>query len=98
MHILEITKHDIPVEEQNRIDGCAGIEKGSLVATAGGAVGSIIERVINAHGQSKILFETDYPVIDFKHAVEELEELEFRETAKRRLLVENAARVYHLED
>jgi uncharacterized protein len=55
-------------------------------------------KFINTRGQDKVLFGTDYPVIDFKRAMEELEKLELRETAKRKLLVENAVRVYRLED
>ncbi|RMG05463.1 MAG: amidohydrolase [Acidobacteria bacterium] len=53
---------------------------------------------INTRGQDKVLFGTDYPVVDFKRAIEELNKLEIRETAKRKLLVENAVRVYNLED
>lgn len=53
---------------------------------------------INTRGQDKVLFGTDYPVIGFKRAIEELNKLELRETAKRKLLFENAVRVYNLED
>ncbi len=44
------------------------------------------------------MFGTDYPVVGFKRAIDELDKLELRETPKRKLLVENAARVYGLED
>ncbi len=53
---------------------------------------------INTRGQDKVLFGTDYPVIGFKRAMEELDKLELREIPKRKLLVENAVRVYNLEE
>lgn len=53
---------------------------------------------INSRGQDKVLFGTDYPVLPFKKAMDELDKLELRETPKRKLLVENAVRVYNLED
>lgn len=55
-------------------------------------------KFINSRGQDKVLFGTDWPVVDFKRAVEELDKLELREGPKRKLLVENAVRVYQLED
>jgi predicted TIM-barrel fold metal-dependent hydrolase len=53
---------------------------------------------INTRGQDKVLFGTDYPVVDFRRAMEELDKLELRDGPKRKLLVENAARVYQLEN
>jgi hypothetical protein len=55
-------------------------------------------KFINTRGQDKVMFGTDWPVVGFERAMRELDELELRETAKRKLLVENAARVYKLED
>lgn len=55
-------------------------------------------KFINSRGQDKVLFGTDYPVLPFKKAMDELNKLELRETPKRKLLVENAVRVYGLED
>ena len=40
---------------------------------------------------------TDWPVIDFKRAVEEIDALDLREGPKKKLLWENAIRVYNLE-
>ena len=54
-------------------------------------------KFINSRGQDKVLFGTDWPVVDFKRAMQELDKLELREGPKRKLLVENAARVYKLE-
>jgi len=53
---------------------------------------------INSRGQDKVLFGTDYPVLPFKKAMDELDKLELRDVPKRKLLVENAVRVYNLED
>ena len=55
-------------------------------------------KFINTRGQDKVMFGTDWPVIGFERAMRELNELELREAAKRKLLVENAVRVYKLED
>lgn len=54
-------------------------------------------KFINSRGQDKVLFGTDWPVVDFKRALVELDKLELREIPKRKLLVENAAHVYQLE-
>ena len=51
---------------------------------------------INSYGQDKVLFGTDYPVLDFVRTREELESLGLREEAKRKLLRDNALRVYKL--
>lgn len=51
---------------------------------------------INTYGQDKVLFGTDYPVLDFVRTREEIEALNLREAPKRKLLRENALRVYKL--
>jgi len=53
---------------------------------------------INTRGQDKVLFGTDWPIIDFERAMKEIAALELREIPERKLLVENAVRVYGLED
>jgi len=55
-------------------------------------------RFINGRGQDKILFGTDWPVIEFERAIKEIDALELKETAKKKLLFENAVRVFHLEN
>lgn len=52
---------------------------------------------INTFGRDKVLFGTDYPVLDFVRTREEIEALGLREEAKRSLLRDNAVRVYKLE-
>ncbi len=54
-------------------------------------------RFINTRGQDKVLFGTDWPIIDLGRAMEEIEALQLREEPRRKLLVENAVRVYGLE-
>lgn len=54
-------------------------------------------RFIDTRGQDKVLFGTDWPVVDFSRAIQEIEALDLREGPKRKLLLENAVRVYGLE-
>ena len=50
----------------------------------------------NSYGQKKVLFGTDWPVIDPVRAVEEFNQLNFRESASQRILRENALDVFNL--
>jgi predicted TIM-barrel fold metal-dependent hydrolase len=54
-------------------------------------------RFINSRGQDKVLFGTDWPVVDFERARREIDALDLREGPKRKLLLDNAVRVYGLE-
>jgi Predicted metal-dependent hydrolase of the TIM-barrel fold len=49
----------------------------------------------NSYGQKKVLFGTDWPVIDPVRAVEEFNQLNFRESASQRILRENALEVFN---
>jgi hypothetical protein len=51
---------------------------------------------INTFGKDKVLFGTDYPVLDFVRTRQEIEALGLRDEAKRKLLRDNALRVYKL--
>ena len=51
----------------------------------------------NSYGQKKVLFGTDWPVIDPVRAVEEFNDLNFRESASQRILRENALEVFSLD-
>ena len=59
---------------------------------------SFVRFINSRRGQDKVLFGTDWPVIDFKRAVDEIEELGLKEEVKKKLFWENAIRVYGLED
>ena len=50
----------------------------------------------NSYGQKRVLFGTDWPVIDPVRAVEEFNQLNFRESASQRILRENALEVFNL--
>jgi predicted TIM-barrel fold metal-dependent hydrolase len=51
---------------------------------------------LNSYGQDKVLFGTDYPVLDFARTRLEIEALGLRPEAKRKLLRDNALKVYRL--
>jgi uncharacterized protein len=51
---------------------------------------------INSWGQDKVLFGTDFPIIDFERATREVNELGFKEACKEKLLWKNAAHLYAL--
>lgn len=53
---------------------------------------------INTYGQNKVIFGTDHPVIEPVRAMQEIEELDLRPSAKRKLLRENVLRLYNLPD
>lgn len=50
----------------------------------------------NTYGQDKFLFGTDWPVIDPVRAVQEVEELNFRPKAKKKIMRDNAIRIFKL--
>ncbi|MBI4506859.1 MAG: amidohydrolase [Chloroflexi bacterium] len=52
---------------------------------------------INTFGQDKVIFGTDFPVVDIERAIREIEELELRPIPKRKLLRENTIRAYKLD-
>ena len=53
-------------------------------------------RFMNTRGQDKVLFSTDFPVIDHRRAAKEIEELNLREAPKKKLLHDNAVKVFKL--
>jgi predicted TIM-barrel fold metal-dependent hydrolase len=52
---------------------------------------------IDSWGQSKVLFGTDFPVIEFRRATSEIKELNLKPASRENLLWKNAARVYDLK-
>lgn len=59
---------------------------------------SFVRFINSRRGQDKVLFGTDWPVIDFKRAVDEIEGLGLKEEVLKKLFWENAIRVYGLEE
>jgi predicted TIM-barrel fold metal-dependent hydrolase len=55
-------------------------------------------RFINGYGQDKVLFGSDFPILDFERTREEIEALGLKPQAKKKLLRDNALRVYKLKD
>lgn len=53
---------------------------------------------INTWGQDKVLFGTDWPVIDPERAMADVGELELRPEPKQKLLRENALRIFRLPE
>jgi predicted TIM-barrel fold metal-dependent hydrolase len=51
---------------------------------------------INSYGQDKVIFGTDYPVLDFERTRREIEALGLKEGVLEKLLRENARRLYRL--
>lgn len=52
---------------------------------------------IRSYGQDKVMFGTDFPVLDFERTRNEIEELGLPEAAKRKFLRDNAINVYGLD-
>ena len=50
----------------------------------------------NSYGRNKVMFGTDWPVIDPIRAVKEVEDLGFREEAKKLIMRDNALKVFNL--
>ena len=52
---------------------------------------------INSFGQDKVIFGTDFPVLDFKRTVRDIDALGLRPQARRKLMRDNVLRIYNLE-
>ena len=50
----------------------------------------------NTFGREKVMFGTDWPVIDPERAVREVDELGFRDESRQLLMRDNALRVFKL--
>jgi predicted TIM-barrel fold metal-dependent hydrolase len=49
---------------------------------------------INTYGQNKVIFGTDFPVLQFERTRREIDDLDFRPEPKRKLMRENVLRIY----
>lgn len=54
-------------------------------------------KYINTFGQDKVIFGTDFPILDFQRARDEVEALDLRPGPKEKLLRGNAMRIYGLD-
>jgi predicted TIM-barrel fold metal-dependent hydrolase len=54
-------------------------------------------KYIDTYGQDKVIFGTDFPVLGFERTRREIEALGLRPEPKRKLLRDNALRVYRLD-
>jgi predicted TIM-barrel fold metal-dependent hydrolase len=52
---------------------------------------------IRSYGQDKVIFGTDFPVLDFARTMAEIDALELPEEPRRKFLRDNAVRVYKLD-
>jgi predicted TIM-barrel fold metal-dependent hydrolase len=52
---------------------------------------------INSYGQDKVIFGTDFPVLDFQRTMEEIDAHGFKPEVKRKLLRDNVVRIYKLK-
>lgn len=52
---------------------------------------------LNSYGQDKVMFGTDFPVLDFARARREVDALRLKSVVRRKLLRDNAQRIYNLE-
>ncbi len=55
-------------------------------------------RYLDSYGRDKVLFGTDFPVLGFERAVTEIGRLGLKPQSRRKLLRDNALRVYALEE
>ena len=53
---------------------------------------------LNSYGRQKVLFGTDWPVIDPERAVREIDDLQLRPESKQALMRDNALRVFRLPE
>jgi len=58
---------------------------------------SFVRFIDSSRGRNKVLFGTDWPVIDFERAVREIGELDLSDASLRRLMWDNAIELYGLE-
>ncbi|TMV15524.1 amidohydrolase [Arenibacterium halophilum] len=54
-------------------------------------------KYINSYGQDKVIFGTDFPVLDFERTMREIDDLNLRPVPRRKFLRDNVLRIYGLE-
>jgi len=51
---------------------------------------------MNSFGQDKVLFGTDWPVVDPERAMSDVEEIAWKPDAKRKVMRDNALKLYNI--
>jgi predicted TIM-barrel fold metal-dependent hydrolase len=54
-------------------------------------------KYINSYGQDKVIFGTDFPVLEFERTRLEIENLQLKPASKKKLLRDNVLRIYGLK-
>ena len=52
---------------------------------------------LNSYGQNKVIFGTDFPVLDFERTMKEIDDIDLKPQVRRKLLRDNVIRIYGLE-
>ena len=52
---------------------------------------------LNSYGQDKIIFGTDFPVLEFKKTIDDIDALGLKPEVRKKLLRDNVVRVYGLD-
>ena len=52
---------------------------------------------VNSYGQDKVIFGTDFPVLDFKKTTDDINDIGFKPEVRRKLMRDNAIRIYGLD-
>ena len=56
------------------------------------------KKYVNSYGQNKVIYGSDYPVLPFKRTIEDFDALGFKPEVRRKVLRDNALRIYGIED
>lgn len=59
--------------------------------------GSLV-KYINSYGQNKVIFGTDFPVLQFKRTVDEIDDFGLKPQVRRKFMRDNAIRLYGLDE
>jgi predicted TIM-barrel fold metal-dependent hydrolase len=55
-------------------------------------------KYINSYGQNKVIFGTDFPVLQFKRTVDEIDAFGLKPEVRRKFMRDNAIRLYGLDE
>tara|TARA_Y100001934_G_C12367997_1_gene784638 strand:- start:3368 stop:3616 length:249 start_codon:yes stop_codon:yes gene_type:complete len=52
---------------------------------------------MNSFGQDKVMFGTDWPVVDPERAMDDIQKIDWKINAKRKVLRDNALKLYNIQ-